>query len=91
MQDHATVLTTPELEDLRHAIRRCERQWTTRTTPIDLVDGPLDGMRTVVDRSLRDGASVGWAIRVTDRQVVAVVTYRRTVGQWFFGGIIRPG
>ena len=55
MQNHATALTKPELEDLRHAVRRCERQWQTRTTPVNLIDGPLDGMRTVVDRSLRDG------------------------------------
>ena len=38
---------------------------------------------------VRDG--YGWAVRVTDRQVVAVVTYRREVGRWVFGGIIRPG
>ena len=91
MQDHATALTVPELEDLRLTVRRCEKQWGVRTSPIDLIDGPLGGTRTVADRSLRDGASVGWAIRVSDRQAVAVVTYRRTVGRWIFGGILRPG
>ena len=82
--------TAKELDDLRRTVRRCERQWNTRTMPVDLVGGPLNGMRTVVDRNLGQGACVGWSIRFGDRQLLAVIMYRCAVDQWIFGGVECP-